>query len=491
MRSEPDYKVLVMGAGVAGLGLAARLLDQGEHSFLLLEQSDRLGGTWRDNTYPGCACDVPSHLYWYSFDPSPPEWSRVYPTQSEVLSHLADFARRTGADRHIRLETRVVGAAWDEDALLWRITTASGEELTAQVFVSACGQLSQPSFRGIAGRERFTGTWFHSARWRHDVDLTGKRVACVGSGASAAQLIPEVARVADRLTVFQRSAPYVLPRDDRAYTEQERRAFREEPEALAKSRAEHFAERERMFLALIPGSPVAQETVQIARGHLEAQVPDRALREKLWPDYDFGCKRPVISDDYLPAFTRDNVELVTEPVAQVEPAGVRDATGVLHEVDVIVYSTGFESLRFLDGVAVTVGDRTDLHRDAWASAPEAYLGMTVAGFPNFFILYGPNTNLNHNSIIMMFEAQYSHLLEGLAQLDGTTRALEVRPDVLADYNTDLQHRLAGSAFTSGCSSWYISDTGRIVTNWWGTVVAYRDRATPFDPADYRRITLSD
>ncbi|MEU0510850.1 NAD(P)/FAD-dependent oxidoreductase [Amycolatopsis sp. NPDC006125] len=482
-----DYDVVVMGAGVAGLGLGARLKARGQHDFLVLERAAEVGGTWRDNTYPGCACDVPSHLYWYSFDEEPPDWSRIYPSQGEVFARLREFAERTGVLGHVRLNTRVVAADWDEADLHWRVTTADGGTITARVFVSACGQLAEPSYRGIAGRERFTGVSFHSARWRHDVDLTGKRVACVGSSASAAQLIPEIAAVAAKLTVFQRSAPYVLPREDRPYTEAELRAFREDPEALAKSRAEQYAERERQFWALEPGSDVARETVRIAREHLEAQVADPVLREKLWPGYAFGCKRPVISDEYLPAFTRPNVDLVTAGVAGVEPDGVRDATGALHPVDVIVYSTGFESLKFLNGLRVTGRGGTDLHEQAWRESPQAYLGMAVPGFPNFFILYGPNTNLNHNSIIAMLEAQYDYLLQAFARLGPDAPALDVRPEVVAAYNDRLQQDLARSAFATGCSSWYVGEGGRVVTNWWGTVDAYKARTARFDPAEYRTV----
>lgn len=483
----PDFEVAIIGAGMGGVGLGMRLLKAGEQSFLILERAERLGGTWRDNSYPGCCCDVPSHLYWFDFDEQP-DWSRLFAPQAEILSHMEAAVERAGLNLHIRLNTEVTDAVWDEDGLFWHVTTADGATFTARMLVSACGQLGQPSYRNIPGRERFKGVSFHSARWRHDVDLTGKKVICIGSGASAAQIVPEVAKVAGHLTVIQRSAPYVIPREDKPYTEEERALFRSDPEKLRESRAAIFADLEQRFETLKPGSEGHVAGEQLSLAHLEAQISDPALRAKLTPNYTLGCKRPVISDDYLPTFTRPNVTLVTEAVESVEETGVRTGDGALHEADVIIFATGFESLKFLDGINIRGRDGRSLHDDVWADTAKAYLGMTVTGFPNFFILYGPNTNLNHNSIIAMFDAQFEYVVEALEQLKQEPEiAFDLKADRLRSFNRTLQQGLATSAFVSGCNSWYRDEEGRIVTNWWGTVTAYRQQATHFNPEDYEAI----
>ena len=478
-----EYNVAILGAGLGGLGLAHRLREQGERSFVVLEKSDRVGGTWRDNTYPGCSCDVAARFYWYSFDQQP-DWSRAFAFQPEILGHIEEMVQRTGLGDHIRFGAQVTEALWDEAALVWRIRTASGEQIAARNFVCACGQLSQPTFRGIEGRENFAGISFHSARWRHDVDLTGRRVAVIGCGASAAQLVPEVAKITEHLTVFQRTPPFVIPREDRPFTDDERRLYQTDPAHREEARDAIYRDLENRFETLKPGSEVAVMAEKICRDHLEAQVQDPDLREKLRPRYTIGCKRPVISDDYLSTFNRPNVSLITEPLSRIEKTGVRTADGRLHEADVIVYATGFESLKFLDGLRIVGRRSRSLHQDAWREAPEAYLGLRVAGFPNFFILYGPNTNLNHNSIIAMFEAQYGYVLQTLRLAEEKRAALDLRPEVMASFNRQLQEDLQGSAFVTGCNSWYRSKEGRIVTNWWGNVEAYKARTARVDPAEY-------
>jgi cation diffusion facilitator CzcD-associated flavoprotein CzcO len=480
------HKVAILGAGLGGLGMAMRLLHNNEQSFVILEKSDRVGGTWRDNTYPGCGCDVPSHMYWYSFDQQP-DWSRAFALQPEILSHIDDMTERAGLRQYIRFGKQVSSARWEEATRLWHIRTADGEEIVAEAFVTAAGQLGQPSFRGIDGYRDFKGPWFHTARWQHDVALAGKRVAVIGSGASAAQVIPELAKVVAQLTVFQRSAPYVIARGDRAYSDDERRQLRDNPALMVASRAAIFQDLEMRFETLKPGSEGALFAERLCREQREAQVPDPELRRKLTPDYTLGCKRPVISDDYLPTFSRANVSLVCDPITQVTAEGVRTADSHLHEVDVIVYATGFASLRFLDGLEVTGRSGKSLHQDAWRDAAEAYLGMTVAGFPNFFILYGPNTNLNHNSIIAMLEAQYEYVLQALQLASKEKVAIDLRPEVQVHFNRELQAAMQQGAFVTGCNSWYVNGEGRVVTNWWGDVAAYHARAARLDAADYDQI----
>lgn len=475
-------KIAIIGAGLGGIGMGIRLKDNGEESFVLLEKAGRVGGTWRDNTYPGAACDVQSHLYWFSFDDQP-DWSRIYPLQAEILANIERLVARHGIAPHIRFDAELASARWDDAASVWHLSLKDGRALTANAVVTAWGQLNRPSTKGIEGVEDFGGDWFHSARWDHDVTLEGRRVASVGNGPSAAQFIPEVAAVAGHLTVFQRSPNYVVPRLDRPYTEEERRFFLDDPARLLESREGYYQEHETWHQAMRQNTPTAAEFGRVAREHLETQVADPALRERLWPSYPVGCKRLVISDDFLPAMARPNVTLVTERIERVERGGIRTADGVLHEVDAIIYGTGFDTLQFL-GAGDIAGRGGQSLRQTWQEAPEAYLGMAVAGFPNFFMLYGPNTNLGHNSILLMLEAQYRYILEALAAVNANGgRPIDVRPDALAAFNVQLQQELSGSSWAGSCMSWYKTADGRITNNWSGSVEDYR--------ADTARLRLED
>ena len=480
---QVDAKVAILGAGLGGLGMALRLKDAGENDFLIIEKAGRVGGTWRDNVYPGAGCDVQSHLYWFSFDEHP-DWSRVYSLQPEILANVERLVERRGLGPHIRFNTEVTALRWDDEAAIWHLSTAADGEITARAVVTAWGQLNRPDTKGIPEVESFAGPWFHSARWRHDVALEGKRVAVVGNGPSAAQLIPEIAPVVDRLLVFQRSANYVVPRLDRPYEEEERRLFRTEPERLLASREFFYQDHETWHGAMRLGTETAREFTAVAKAHLEAQVADPALREKLWPDYPIGCKRIIISDDFYPALARPNVDVITDPIQRIEPAGVRTADGALHEVDAIVYATGFETLSFLGSVEVT-GRGGRALREAWRDGPEAYYGMTVAGFPNLFMLYGPNTNLGHNSILLMLECQYGYIVQALHALDRSEGdGLDLRPDVMAQFNQRLQDDLRESSWAGNCVSWYKTAGGRVTNNWSGTVEEYKARTARFEPADY-------
>lgn len=486
------HEVAVLGAGIGGLGLAARLRREGEDDVVLLEKAERVGGTWRDNSYPGASCDVQSHLYWYSWD-APRDWTRVYAMQPEIQANVEEFAQRDGLLEKVRLGTEVVSAVWQDDVGHWLIRTADGAELRARSFVGAWGQLNRPTFRGINGRETFRGDSWHSARWRHDVDLRGKRVACIGNGASAVQFVPEVAEVAAHLTVFQKSPNYVVPRLDRFYEDEERRSFLDDPQAYLASRTGYYEEHESWMGAMkLESNPVLEEFYRVAREHLETQVPDPALREKLWPDYPLACKRILIADTYYPALVRDDVDLVTEQIARIEPEGVRTVDGTLHEVDVIVYATGFETLSFLGDLDVRGRGGRSL-REAWQDGPEAYLGITVHGFPNLYLLYGPNTNLGHNSIIAMLECQYEYVLQALRAADEAggragRAALDVREEVQRAYNEWLQEELRGTSFAGGCNSWYKTADGRITNNWSGSVEDYKARTASLDLSDYEVLT---
>lgn len=481
----PDtYKIAILGAGLGGLGMATRLKMEGETSFVVLEKADAVGGTWRDNTYPGASCDVQSHLYWYSFDKHP-DWTRVFAFQPEIQRNVEALVERRGLAEHIRLGAEVTDAHWDQDEGLWVIRMSSGEEVRAETFVTAWGQLNRPSFKGVEGRESFRGASFHSARWDHDVDLAGKRVACIGNGATAVQFIPEVAEVAAQLTVFQRSANYVVPREDRPYDDEERELFRSDIERYRESRNGYYVDHEGWLGAMkLEPNPVSEEFTNVARTHLETQVPDPELRAKLWPDYPIGCKRILIADTFYPALMRDNVELVTDGVQRIEPEGVRTEDGRLHEFDVIIYATGFETLSFLGNLQITGRDGLSL-KDAWHQGPEAYLGITVAGFPNMFMLYGPNTNLGHNSIITMLECQFEYVLQALhAREQSSAAALDVRAEAMRRFNEQLQDELRGTSFAGSCNSWYKTKDGRITNNWSGSVEEYKARTARFDQNDY-------
>ena len=476
-------KIAIIGAGLGGIGMAIRLKDGGEHDFTLLEKAGRVGGTWRDNTYPGAACDVQSHLYWFSFDDQP-DWSRVYPLQAEILANIDRLVDRHAIRPHIRLDAELASAHWNDAAAHWQLALKDGRALTADTVITAWGQLNRPSTKDIAGVESFAGEWFHSARWNHGVKLEGRRVASIGNGPSAAQFIPEVAAVAGHLTVFQRSPNYVVPRMDRPYTTAERRMFLDEPARLAESREGFYQEHETWHQAMRQGTPTAAEFGRVARAHLEAQVTDPALRERLWPSYPVGCKRLVISDDFLPAFNRPNVTLETGHIERIEAGGVRLSSGRLHEVDVIIYGTGFDTLQFL-GTGDVTGRGGQSLRQTWQAAPEAYLGMTVAGFPNFFMLYGPNTNLGHNSILLMLECQYRYIMEALGAIDAKGgRPIEVKPDALAAFNARLQEELAGSSWAGSCLSWYKTADGRITNNWAGSVEDYKAHTARLKIEDY-------
>lgn len=472
-----EYKVVILGAGFAGLCMALQLKAAGEDSFLVLEKADRVGGTWRENIYPGAGCDIPSHLYSYSFEPNP-DWPEVYSAQPDILAYIESVVEKHSLSRHIRLGAEVVGAAWDDGQSRWRIALADGSSVTAGAFVTAWGQLNRPKSPPIEGRETFAGPAFHSAEWDSSVDLADKRVAVIGNGASAIQFVPEIAKVAARLTLFQRSPNWIVPRMNRPYSEAEKATFRADPAAMRKVRSDIFQMAEDRLAAKRAGTLPIEE-IPIPLAHLHAQVSDPELRAKLTPDYEIGCKRVLISNDFYPALTRPNVALVTETIAEMTPQGVVDATGRLHDADVVIYATGFETKSFAGETAITGSGGLSLAQ-AWSHGPEAYLGITVAGFPNLFMLYGPNTNLGHNSIIYMIEAQVGYVLQALAQ----GRPLSVKPDAMARYNDQIQAELAHTPWAGACTSWYKTPEGKILNNWPNTAKAYADAVARFDVEAY-------
>jgi len=379
-------RVAVVGSGFAGIGTAVRLLQEGVEDFVVLERASSLGGTWRDNTYPGCACDVPSHLYSFSFAPNP-RWSRAFSPQPEIRAYLEDVAARFGVLPHLHCDTDLLAGTWDDDALLWRLTTSRGD-LTADIVVSGCGGLVEPAYPDVPGVGSFAGPAFHSARWDHDVDLTGQRVAVVGTGASAIQFVPAIAPQVAHLTVFQRTPPWIVPRLDRAYTEPEKALWSRVPALLHASRAAKYWFRELQLLAFTDDGRLRSAAQREARRHLARQVPDPELRARLSPDYAMGCKRVLISNDYYPALVQDHVEVVDCGVREVTPRGVVDASGREHEVDVVIYGTGFRVMDIPVARCLTGREGRTLGQEWSDGGVQAHRGTTVAGFPNLFLLLG-------------------------------------------------------------------------------------------------------
>ncbi|QEC49054.1 NAD(P)/FAD-dependent oxidoreductase [Baekduia soli] len=476
-------RVAIIGAGFGGLGTAIRLDRQGDDDFLVFERAEDVGGTWWANTYPGCQCDIPSHLYSFSFAPNP-EWTRTYPEQPEIRDYLRACVTRFGIADRIRLRTEVTGADWDEAAGRWALQTSAGP-FTADVLVAAPGPLSAPSVPDLPGLADFAGTVFHTARWNHDHDLTGRRVAFVGTGASAIQAVPEVQRVAGHLDVFQRTPPWVVPHRDRPITRAERALYRRVPVAQRLVRSVVYGLRE----LLVPGlayRPALMGAVQrLALKHLADQVPDPALRARVTPDYAIGCKRILPSNRWYPALGAPNVDLVTSAIAAVRPDGVVSADGAFHPADTIIFGTGFHVTDIpLAGIVRGVGGRR--LADVWDRSPQAYRGTAVAGFPNLFLLVGPNVGLGHNSIVFMIEAQITYLLGALAEMRrrGAGR-VEVRPAAQAAYNVGLQGRMGRTVWnTGGCSSWYLDATGRNTTIWPDFTWRFWAQARRFDAAAY-------
>jgi cation diffusion facilitator CzcD-associated flavoprotein CzcO len=481
-RTANETDVAIIGAGFGGLGAAIRLRQKGFHDFLVFDQADDVGGTWRDNSYPGCACDVPSHLYSFSFALNP-SWSDTFSGQAEIWDYLRDCVTHYGLTPRLRLGHRVTEAAWDDAAHHWRITTSRGDYV-ARVLISATGPLSDPAVPDVDGLDSFRGTVFHSARWRHDHDLTGRRVAVIGTGASAAQFVPEIQPQVAHLTVFQRTPAWVLPRMTRRITAVEKAIYRHVPGAQRLTRTVLYWGRECWGVGFL--HPRINRVAQrFAKRYLHRQVPDGDLRAKLTPTYVMGCKRILLSNDYWPALTRDNVEVVTEKIQRVEPTGIVTTDGVTHPVDTIIFGTGFH-VTDPPIMAVVRGRNGRTLAQAWTPTMRAHLGTTVHGFPNLFLLLGPNTALGHSSVVLMIEAQTKQVLKALQHLR-RTGAATIEPTVEAQrrHTDHVDDAMAGTVWTSGgCVSWYLDATGRNSTLWPGYVTGFRLRLARFRASDY-------
>jgi len=477
-------RIAIIGSGFSGLCLAIQLKKAGIDSFTIFEKADRLGGTWRDNTYPGAACDVPSFSYCFSFEQKR-DWSRKWSPQEEIRDYMDHCARKYDLLRHIRCATEIAGARFDGREGVWHLRAANGEEITAEVLVSAVGQLNRPLIPDLPGLDRFQGPCFHSARWRHDCDLAGKRVAVIGNAASAIQFIPQIAPRVGHLSIFQRSANWMLPRGDRAYRAWEKWCFRHVPLLARFYRWKIWLQLEMRFPLFRGNRFLAWAVRRMAEKSMGELVADRHLRPLLVPDYPVGGKRILISDDYYQTLARKNVQLVTGGIDHLTETAIVTRDGVAHPVDVVILATGFQSTAFLAPMHIEGLNGRSLTAE-WADGARAYRGITVSGFPNFFMMYGPNTNLGHNSIIFMLESQTRYILGGIRSLIARDLLyLDVDPDVMRAYDERVQAELADTVWAATGKSWYKTEAGRITNNWSGSTLGYWWTTRRFDREHYR------
>lgn len=480
MPEPTSTRFTIIGAGAGGLCAGIKLKESGQDDFLIFDKEPRVGGTWQRNTYPGLECDIASPLYCFSFAPNP-DWSGPFPPQPEIREYIEGVARDHGLEPHLRLGVGAVAATWDEPKARWRVRFEDGSEVESQFVISAVGMFGPLSWPDIPGLDTFEGTTFHSAAWNHDHDLTGERVAVIGSAASAVQFIPEIAPGLAKLHVFQRTPNWVLPKENAPYSEEQKAAFRAQPELLAEGRQNLFNVVEQSLTYLEPGFFQAAE--DMGREALLA-VEDPEVRAKLTPDHPFGAKRPLASNKYLQTFNEDHVELVTDGVAKITPNGVVSPDGTEREVDTIIFATGFDTQKYVSALDVEGRDGKTI-QEAWRNGPEAYFGVTTSGFPNLFQLYGPNTN-GGNSIILMLEFQVDYTLRLIAEADRAGADwIDVRREAMDAYNATLQSELEQVAvWQSGANDYYRSADGRIVTQWPHGFAVYKERVEKDDLSSF-------
>lgn len=475
-------RVAIVGAGFGGIAMAIALKREGI-DFEIYERAEGIGGVWLQNTYPGAACDIPSYLYSLSYAQRR-DWSRPCSPQAEILDYLRDLARSEGVDQRVRTLTPIASARYDDDMLRWSLTSADGEEFSADALVLACGQLSRPAWPRIEGMEDFAGHTFHSAHWDHEYDVRGKRIAVIGTGASAIQFVPPLAEQAAHVDVYQRTAPWMLPRRNKPYGPAMTKAIAHVPGLQHARRYGIWAFGELLAHGFSTNEPLRRSFQAFSGAFRWSQVRDRELRRKLEPDYPFGCKRILFSSDYLKALQRPDVELLTDPIERIAPGGPV-VGGVEREVDCLIYGTGFKTGDFVVPMQVAGAGGRDLHA-AWEGGARAHLGIAVAGFPNMFMLYGPNTNLGSGSIVAMLEAQVGYVMQALRALRRTgAGAIEVRPEVQSAFDEGVQARLADHVW-SACDNWYrVDGTGRNTSNWPGYVFEYVRATRRLRPSEYR------
>ncbi|HEX6390756.1 MAG TPA: NAD(P)/FAD-dependent oxidoreductase [Solirubrobacteraceae bacterium] len=482
------HDIAIIGSGFAGIGAAIRLRQEGRTDFVVLEKADGIGGTWRDNSYPGCACDVQSHLYSFSFAQNP-DWTRMYAGYAEIRAYMEGCVDRFGVRPHVRCNAEVTGARWDEEAAVWRLQVNGAEELTARAVIAGLGGLSRPAFPDLDGLAEFEGPVLHSARWDHGVDLDGKRVVVVGTGASAIQLVPQIRRRAANVTVFQRTPPWVLPKPDHPMPRAVRRLFRVAPFLQRALRGAIFAGQESVALGTARYPALMRAGELVGRAYVRRTITDPALRAKVTPSYRLGCKRILVSNDYYPALARDNVDVVTEGITRVTRGGVVDRAGEAHPADVLVLATGFQVTNPIGDAVIEGRGGRKLGEEWAASGMAAHMGTTVNGYPNLFLIVGPNTGTGHNSQILMIEHQVEYILRALKAIDAAGAvALDTRAEAQASYNAWIQQRMARTVWTTGgCNSWYLDEHGRNVTLWPGFTFEFKRLTRTFDPGRHEFI----
>lgn len=492
--TAPDHEVLIVGTGFSGLGMAIQLGQEGRDDFVVIEKSDSVAGTWRENTYPGCACDVPSHMYSFSFEPNP-DWSEMYAPQDEIRAYLERCADKYGIRPRIRFRTRVAAAEWDAAAGLWRCTVEGPQgvgEITARFLVSGIGGLHVPAKPEFPGIESFGGEVFHSADWNHAYDLSGKRVAAIGTGASAIQFVPEIAPQVERLDLYQRTAPWVLPKIDRRIPRAERRLYRRFPALQRAYRWGLYWYLELVMLRAVKSRRFGRIFEAAGRRHLARQVSDPVKRAKLTPSYEFGCKRLLMSNTYYEALDRPNAEVVTDPISSINERGIVAGDGTEREVDAIILGTGFDTHAMASSIRIRgLGDR--VLEDVWkAEGIQAHRGTMIAGFPNLFFLLGPNTGLGHNSVVFMIECQIRLALDAMRTVRAANQAAIVPTErAQSGYNRELQDRLGNAVWSRSCKSWYVDAHGRNVTLWPDSTWRFAAATRRLRAGEYELVAASD
>ncbi len=480
------HDTLIIGAGFTGLGAAIKLTEAGVDDIVILERSDRVGGTWRDNTYPGVACDIPSLLYSYSFVKNP-SWSRAYPSGAEICTHIEEMVDTFGLRPRIRFGATVTGLSFDEDTGVWTVNTKGRKKFQARTVVMAAGPLADHKFPDIRGIESYRGHKIHSAGWDHDYDFTGKRVGVIGTGASAVQIVPELVKTAEFVKVFQRTPGWVLPRLDVEMPVAVQSLFAKVPAAQDVARQALFWGHEASATALVWNTPLSSLVARLGKAHLRRQVADPWLRRQLTPDFTPGCKRMLISSDYYPALQRDNCKLIDWPIATMSPAGVRTSDGVEHHFDAIVFATGYDVHLSGPPFPITgIGGRS--LQDEWSGHAQAYKSASVHGYPNLFVMSGPNSGPGHNSLLVYVEGQLDYAVTGITTiLRDNLRTLDVRADVQRRYNDNLQRRLRRTTWMSGCSSWYLTADGFNASMYPGFATQYLRQMRDFRRSDYEMV----
>jgi cation diffusion facilitator CzcD-associated flavoprotein CzcO len=492
MGKRTEAGVIIIGTGFSGLGMAIQLLKEGCEDFVILEKAQDVGGTWRDNTYPGCACDIQSHMYSFSFEQNP-NWSRSFSSQPEIWDYMRGVAKKYDLYRFVRLGQEMTGARWDDEEGRWYVASASGDEFVGRFLVSGMGALHIPQIPQLPGIERFQGRAFHSAEWDHDYDLRGKKVAVVGTGASAIQFVPQIAKDVQDLTLFQRTPPWIMPKPDHAMPEWSKKVFNKVPGAQRMYRNALYWMLEVRAIGFNGHPGVMKLGQKLAKWNIDKSIKDPQLRAKLTPDYTMGCKRVLISNDYYPALNRENVAVVTDGVAEVKENSIVDSAGIEREVDAIIFGTGFHVTDAFDDLEVTGRDGRNLGKE-WASeGMQTHKGITVAGFPNLFFLLGPNTGLGHNSVVFMIESQIRYVNEAMRLVEvAGAGGIDARADSQAQFNTDIQRKLDKGIWTQGgCKSWYLDAKGVNRTVWPGFTWRYWLETRKVDTSEYELIGTAD